>query len=1255
MRFVRLCEQCEAPGSVTDDVSDDKAENRSGSADWLLGGGEMGDLVRAFDWSKTSLGPIRSWPQSLRTAVSLCLSSTFPMNIIWGPESIQIYNDGYRVCCGDAHPRALGEDYRVTWASAWPAIGESFDRAWAGERKFLENQRMFLKRLNGQLEETFFTFSHSPIQDESGRVGGLFHPVTETTATMLAERRMRALRDLTGNLAVATDEADVARRAEDILARFEFDLPFVLYYVFDPQGGQYRLAAYSGIGPGTSQTALSVAPDSSRPWPFAKALTASSIIEADDLPSSILKGVTCGPYEEPPNRAFVIPILVPAAEQAPAVIVTGASSRLPLNADYRSFYDLLGVTIAGALSAVRAREDERRRAEALAEIDRAKTLFFSNVSHEFRTPLTLMLGPLEDLKGELGRADALVSANQYQQIDLAHRNGLRLLKLVNTLLDFSRLEAGRMQAFYEPTDLAAATAELASVFRSAIEQAGLRLLVDCMSLSEAAYIDREMWEKIVLNLLSNAFKFTFEGEIEVRSWETNEHFAVAVRDTGAGIPAHELPKLFERFHRVAGAHGRTHEGSGIGLALVRELVKLHSGTVSVESEQGKGSTFTVVIPRGRSHLPAEQIGAARTLVSTSLGATHFVVEALRWLPETEPGDDEIIADAAVPHRAEPISGERAYVLFADDNADMRDYVRRLLAPRYDVEVAPDGEVALAAIARRKPDLLLSDIMMPRLDGMQLLARLRADPQTSTLPIIFLSARAGEESRVDGMQSGADDYLIKPFSGRELLARVEANVKMARFRNETAETLRASEERYRAFVTASSDVVYRMSPDWSEMRYLLGKEFIADTASPSQSWLQKYIRSDDQPRVMGMVRKAISSKSAFELEHRIIRVDGTTGWTHSRAIPLLGAGGEIIEWFGAARDITERKQAEETQQLLLGELNHRVKNILASVQAIAHHTLRRTNDPAAFAESFAGRIRSLSRVHSLLAAATWKGAELRDVIRDQLVDGAVDETRITAWGPLVHLEPQTTHHVALMLHELGTNALKYGALSAPGGWVTIAWTVEDQALKLRWEERGGPPSRAPATRGFGTILIEQSARVEGGSARMLTTADGVVWEITLQLLRPLGKNETTSPSAFELVRQPLHVTDMPPGKLSGDRFLVIEDEPLLALDISAGLQEAHAEVVASTGSASEALDIIESQPLDAALLDGDLKGRPVDDIAAALTRRKVPFAFVTGYGRESLPRAFGTATLLAKPFSQPQLLEVATQLVERAGVVRLKGK
>src|SRR5262245_11956597 len=322
-----------------------------------------------------------------------------------------------------------------------------------------------------------------------------------------------------------------------------------------------------------------------------------------------------------------------------------------------------------------ARQAEELRAlnERLQELDRAKTSFFSSVSHEFRTPLTLMLGPLEDLKAEFGRSASQLSIPQYQQLDLVHRNSLRLLKLTNTLLDFARIEAGRVQAVYEPTDLAASTAELASVFRSAVEKAGLKFAVDCPPLGEPAFVDREMWEKIVLNLISNAFKFTFDGEIQVSLRQTATHFELGVRDTGVGIPADEVSKLFDRFHRVAGAQGRTHEGSGIGLALVQELARLQGGSVTVESVYGRSTIFRVLIPVGHGHLSQEQIGAARTQASTALGARPFIQEALRWLPDTGFDDEHVIADVATPEKLERQDCERSRVLVADDNADMRDY------------------------------------------------------------------------------------------------------------------------------------------------------------------------------------------------------------------------------------------------------------------------------------------------------------------------------------------------------------------------------------------------------------------------------------------------------------------------------------------------------------------------------------------------------------------------------------------------------
>jgi signal transduction histidine kinase len=431
-----------------------------------------------------------------------------------------------------------------------------------------------------------------------------------------------------------------------------------------------------------------------------------------------------------------------------------------------------------------AYEEERQRAETLAELDRAKTIFFSNVSHEFRTPLTLLLAPLQDALSD--RANPL-APSQRERLELVHRNANRLLKLVNTLLDFSRIEAGRMEAVYEPTDLALLTTELASVFRSAIEQAGLRLIVDCPPLPKPVYVDRSMWEKIVLNLLSNAFKFTFEGEIAVRLHPADgNRVMLQIGDTGTGIPPEELPHLFERFYQVRGAASRNHEGSGIGLALVQELIRMHGGSVGVSSVVGQGTCFTVTIPFGTAHLPSDRI-TTRTLTSTALGAAPYVEEAQQWLaafggePSFSILSSELNSESSTQNSK--LFTRNSHVLLVDDNADMRDYLTRILSEYVQVEAVTDGAEALAAVQQTLPDLVLSDVMMPQVDGFELVKALRADARTKEVPIILLSARAGEKSVVEGLQAGADDYLIKPFSATELVTRVLAHLQMAQLRSD----------------------------------------------------------------------------------------------------------------------------------------------------------------------------------------------------------------------------------------------------------------------------------------------------------------------------------------------------------------------------------------------------------------------------------------------------------------------------------------
>jgi PAS domain S-box-containing protein len=930
--------------------------------DFLVGGGEMGKLIGAMDWNGTPLGPIASWPQSLRTTVSLCVCSNFPILIAWGPKHVQIYNDGYWPICGGKHPTSMGQDFTECLASAWPAIGEAFERALAGEASYIENQRMFLDR-SGYLEETFFTFSFSPIRDEAGEVGGLFHPVTEQTGKMLSERRTRALRDVSVRTAMAKTTADVFFSAAQTLAAYDLDLPFVLFYVLN--GDKAELVAHVGCVAGNRLAPLSLdlAATAQESWPLRLAAESATSIQVDDLAPRIDPS-TCGPYPERPNTAFLLPIFPPGSNQAVAVMVAGVSSRLPLNDMYRTFVELIAGTVTAAVANATAYQDGRRRAEVLAELDRTKTAFFSNISHEFRTPLALILGPVEDALSDTASS---LSVGQRSRLEVVHRNALRLLKLVNALLDFSRIEAGRMRACFEPIDLATFTAELASNFDWLCEKAGLRLMIDCPPLPEKIHVDTEMWEKIVLNLISNAFKFTLCGEIAVSLHPVGrDSVELAVRDTGTGIPVHELPRLFERFHRIEGAHGRSYEGSGIGLALVYELVKLHNGTLLVESEVGGGSVFRVFLPSGTAHLPADQIGSPRVDVPSGVRADAFLEEAMHWLPDPQvaenlAGHPQGISSVNDSAHGEPTpDAQRPRIILADDNADMRAYVSRILqAGGYDVVAVPDGEAALCACtAGAVPDLVLTDVMMPRLDGFGLLRALRADPAMEGLLVILLSARAGEEARVEGLVAGADDYLVKPFSARELLARVEGSIRLARQRRQAAkrerelqtelvaergraalrksEALRLiSEEKYRRLLDQARESILVLDATGRILEANRSAEALFDR---SQSMLlSSTLESLLPPAQLGELRELLAVDMDELKELHLPHADGRERHVEISTTRVRLGEQDIVLLI--ARDITERllleQQLRQAQKMevvgqLTGGIAHDFNNILTVI-------------------------------------------------------------------------------------------------------------------------------------------------------------------------------------------------------------------------------------------------------------------------------------------------------------------------------------
>jgi PAS domain S-box-containing protein len=891
--------------------------------DFLPAAGEMGELVRSLDWSATPLGAPENWSPALRTIVRILLANRFPQLLWWGPEYISIYNDAYRPILGRKHPWALGKPVRDCWSEIWDILKPLIDTPFkGGPATWSEDIELQINRA-GFIEETHFTVAYSAVPDDtaSGGIGGVLATVHEITEKVVGQRRITVLRDLGARTAEARTAEEACVISAEMLRPHGKDIPFALLYVTDASGTRAHLAASCGVGEGVdiAPRIIDLNDTNGSPWPVAAAHRTGQMEVVKEL-SSRFVAVPPGPWPDPPQCAAIVPIRSHVAHQNAGFLIAGLSSRLQFDEGYQNFVELATTQIATAIANAQVYEEERRRAEALAEIDRAKTAFFSNVSHEFRTPLTLMLGPLEDA---LSNSHGILPMGAAASLTVSHRNALRLLKLVNTMLDFSRIEAGRAQACYQPVDLARLTAELASNFESLCQKAGLRLMVQCTGLNEPAHVDPDMWEKIVLNLLSNAFKFTLHGEIEVRLESAEGQAVLTVRDTGVGIPFEELPRMFQRFHRVEDSRGRTHEGTGIGLALVQELVKLHGGTVSVASVMGQGSTFRVAIPLGRAHLDPGRVGKATEVGSTSVTPAAFVEEALRWLPDEPQQDDQVpdrSEDGAFPERAEAEwSTARPRILWADDNADMRAYVGRLLGGRFDVVAVPDGQAALDAARASKPDLVLSDVMMPRLDGFGLLRELRADPELCEIPVILLSARAGEEARIEGMEATADDYLIKPFSARELRALVESHLKMSRFRQEATEAVRRADRNaslLASIVESSDDAIVSKNLDGIIMSWNQGAERLfgytaAEAIGKSINILIPPDRFEEEPGILARLRRG---ERVDHFETIRVRKDGSRLNISLTISPVKDAQGVVVGASKIARDITERVRQEQALQI-----------------------------------------------------------------------------------------------------------------------------------------------------------------------------------------------------------------------------------------------------------------------------------------------------------------------------------------------------
>jgi signal transduction histidine kinase len=1186
-------------------------------------------------------------------------------------------NDAYLPTVGIKHDWVLGARADKVWEEIWPDIGPRIDQVRTrGEATWDEALLLFLER-SGFPEETYHTFSYSPVYDDDSRVAGMLCVVTEVTERVIGERRLRALGDLAARAVGVQSVEDGCHRACEVLARYPLDVPFAALYLIDEGARRARRIAWSGEFTPQALPASLPADEPTSPWSLQRLLAGAAVEQLGDLPALGVE-LPAGPWPDRVKQALVLPMKASGHGLA-GVLVAGCSPRRALDEPYRSFLELVAGQLASVIADAQSYEAERRRAETLAELDRAKTAFFSNVSHEFRTPLTLILGPLEDAV-----IDDAVPLPVRQRLELAQRNAVRLQRLVTSLLDFSRIEAGRSLASYEATDLAALTRDLASTFRSAMEKAGLAFHVECQPLDEPAYVDREMWEKIVLNLLSNAFKFTLEGGVTLRLTPHDGGAQLEVADTGVGVPTHELPRVFERFHRVEGTQARTHEGSGIGLALVQELVKLHGGTIEATSALGQGTAFRVRVPLGSARLAKDRIKATTGSANRVAAAQSFVEEALRWLPSADDGPSEpmalLHADVvpAADRRFAASYGSR--IVLADDNADMRGYLRDLLAPFYAVEAVSDGAQALAAARRAHPDLILSDVMMPRLNGFELLHAVRADAALRGVPVVLLSARAGEEARIEGLDSGADDYLIKPFSARELLARLGALLELRRMRRAADEAFRLRTAQFETLLNEAPLGVYVVDADFrireanptaigtfGDIPGLIGSDF---GEAIYRLWPQAY--ADE---IVQLFRHTLHTGERYVATERVEqRLDRQAAehyeWQINR-IPLPDGRFGVVCYFreisAHVRARTLLEAADRQKDEFLAMLAHELRNPLAPIRNAGEILSRVCSDnpravqavgivqrQVANLQRLVDDLLDVSRITQGRVVLQWRSVQIADVVTqavetvEPLMKEKGHELSVAMYRSLrVRGDPaRLVQCVANIL----TNAAKY---TDRGGRIQLEVRDDGEQAHVIVTDNGigieadmqptvfdlfvqgdRTLDRAQGGLGIGLSVVKRLVEMHGGSVSLFSagTDQGSRFELKLPLLQREESLGEAPASAHVPVR----------------RILVVDDNADAAnsLAIILSLEGHHVECAYS---AHEALQRVQSVRPDVALLDIGLPSMDGYELARRL--RACPalagtrLIALTGYGTADdkvRARASGFDAHLVKPADLRALREILAQ-------------
>jgi PAS domain S-box-containing protein len=829
--------------------------------EWIAGQGEIGARVAAFDWSTTPLGPIGGWPGAVRNAVMLCLGSLFPMALRLGEDRITIYNDACRDVYGpERFEDALGRPTREVWPETAGQLDGILDEVAATGRPFFATDLGL--RLNRSVpgEECYFTFCYSAVVDDETRVIGILSTFVETTTKVLADRRLRTLERLGRELSAGLSDTGIAELAMRLLAENSAD---------HPAGALCRLPAVEGRPP------LVLAG-------FGDGLDCTS---AGDLVAA------CVADRRPHHgdggsaeRVHAFPVLDPEDRAPSHVLLIRHHPARPWDLELEGYLSLVAASLGSALLTQAELWTERQRVARATALDTAKSAFFAGVSHELTTPLTLISAPLEHILEREADLDAEVR----QDLVLAQASVARLARMVEAMLDFSRLEAGRLVPRLLPTDVAIMVRGMCAAFAPALERLGLEFAVDVPALPRTALIDRDFLERIVLNLLSNAAKFTAAGTVGLSLAEDGDGYSIEVADTGPGIDADDQYRVFTRFERLrTPPGGRGASGAGIGLAMVRQLTELLGGSVRLESAPGAGSRFTVRLP----FEPPAPLGVGQSI--TPRRVESFLAD---FQPVGPPAENSA-------------QGSRPRLLVAEDDAQLARFLGEALADTYAVTTVGDGEAALASIRAQRPDVVLTDVAMPGMDGLELVRRIRQDPAVRDLAVLLLSARAGADATAAGLDEGADDYIAKPFTLVDLRARLAANLERARVRSTDAAWRRAA-------ITAITDGLIIFDTDGLVLETneaftdLLGFGPEHGPFRPPYPWWPT--EEEDAEALAEIVsghRQARQGVSQVG-EYRFFRRDRRPVWVRTSDAQVLPSGTGLTANVRTLRDVTREREARE---------------------------------------------------------------------------------------------------------------------------------------------------------------------------------------------------------------------------------------------------------------------------------------------------------------------------------------------------------